>query len=319
LSGRLRRAAVAIVAGGGLVAQQTGHAQDREELARALGARDIAAQIQSLINFTALPDIATARFTITAEPPASDARLTTLKLPWKREWPLQDTPLRLYTEANLGLLQAEQEGATPEILIDARWRAISGLGGIGIAVPISRRLRVRPVFNLVYSYLRNDTDLDGPRAPELSKLLDDTIINYHVNAVGIGGTLEIAYEGRVEPYGIELTGSFSHLHTEAFEASSQLLETATDAQTFNARAELTGPTGFKILNRPVGWRFLLAGTGLTGSQVDALGFPYFIQAGGGLDIDISRDVDEVDRIGFQFAAVKGEGVSGYALELTLDF
>lgn len=303
------------------IAQQI---QNREQLLEDLGARQIAAQVQSLINFTALPDISGARFTVDADPPSSDARLNTVKLPWNREWPLEGTRLRLYTEANLGLLLAEQrqiaELAGPDDLAtDVDWRAISGLGGIGLAIPLTQRLRIRPVVNVIYSYLENEADVEGPLGPGLEELLDDVFINYHVHAVGAGGTLELAYVGQVDQYGIELTGSVSQIHTQAFEASSQLLEVATDAQTFNARAELSGPAGFELFDRAVAWKVLYAGTILTGDQVEALGFSYFIQVGGGLEIDVSRDVEDVDRVGFRIATVQGDGVSGIALGLTLDF
>lgn len=300
----------------------------RDALRGAAEDLDLSQTIQGLVGFAAFPGVSAANFTVDTDlENASDTDVTKIVLPLARDFAeIGVLDAKLYGEFTLGYVRIDQDednlqaGTQLESSVDSRIEAFSGIAGLGLTIPLGLGTAIRPIVLAGYSHTEQDSSFSGPGAALLDEISDGILFNFDVNQALFGGAVALVNETRL-PRDLGFNGEirYNHIFSEGFAASDSLYETRTNFGVMTSLAELDGPTGFNLLGFDVRWLGSLAATYLPGTSSDALGFDYFVEAGGGLaflDPTIVRGVEGVQLRG---SAVLGNGVSGWSASLALQF
>jgi hypothetical protein len=288
----------------------------RDDVREDLRESDVTGLLTGIVNFGALPDIASANFFV--EP---DDKLSTLKLPFGTDLEVADGPVGLHIEGGVGYLTVDDRVDFGTTQADVDWRGVSGFFGGGPAISLGATTKVRPILDLVISYLENDADYRGADAELFDQALRGLLYDAHLSTIGPALALEVEHKEPVGDDGtITFAGRYTHLFAWSFNASDEVLEGFGQSDTFSAYVELAGPTPFTFLNRDVRWNGVMANTTLFGSGADALGFDFFFEFGGGLDLALlPTDLFGLGTIGVRAAAITGNNVTGWTIGLRTDF
>ena len=315
-----------------LLCPQDGAAQGVNEIRDALRDAaedlDLGQTIQGLVGFTAFPGVSAANFTVDTDlEDASDSDVTKVVLPLARDFAeVGVLDATLYGELTLGYVRIDQEldnfeaGSPLESSVDSRIEAFSGIAGLGLTIPLGYGTAIRPIALAGYSRTEQNSDFSGPGAALLDEISDGILFNFDVNQALFGGAVALVNETRL-PRDLGFTGEirYNHIVSEGFDASDRIYETRTDFGVMTSLAELDGPTGFSVFGFDVRWLGSLAGSYFPGTSSDALGFDYFIEAGGGLAFLDPTIVRGVEGLQLRGSAVLGNGVTGWSASLALQF
>ena len=171
-----------------------------------------------------------------------------------------------------------------------------------------------------YSHIEQDSRFSGAAGGLLEDAGDGFLFNLHVHEALVGGALEISHQRQLSG-DIQLTANlrYNHLYAEAFAASDDVLETSSNFGVVTARAELDGPLGATALGRDLRWISFAANTSFPGRASDSLGFSYFFEVGGGLEI-VDRSVARgVEGLSLRLSTLVGDGVTGWSVAAKLEF
>lgn len=309
-----------------------GAAQDvsdiRDELRKSAAELDLSETVQGLAGFVAFPGVSAANFTVDTDlENASDTEVTKIVLPLAGDFAeIGVLDASLYGEVTFGYVRIDQdlddieEGTALESSVRSRIEAYSGIVGLGLTIPLGYGTVIRPIALAGYSHTDQDSSFSGPGASELARVSDGILFNVDVNQALFGGAVALANQTSL-PHDLGFNGEirYNHMISEGFAASDGIYETRTDFGVMTSLAELDGPTGRDVLGFKARWLASLAASYFPGTSSDALGFDYFVEAGGGMAFLHPTTLHGIEGVELRGSIVLGNGVSGWSASLALRF
>jgi len=314
-----RRATGAVVLAVGLAAAP---GAARAQADSPFGDADIAGALQALSVFGALPGVSAATYRVEEGPPSESRRFSSFKLPLS--WRLDPVAfgVRPYGELTLGYVNSDlsfRPDASSPATVDADLDAFTGLAGLGADIRLRGRWRLRPVvlFGVGHTRdaLRLPGNLDEVLRPEIAESL-----GVGLTSLLAGGALALRYRAPLDGgRDLELELRYNHLVSHAVSASSEALEGTETFGIGTARAEVAGPTGLALGDRPIRWIGFAAATLLPGNTRENLGFGFFAQLGGGLSVIDPTVIEGVEGAALRVSGILGDRVTGVSVALALEF
>lgn len=282
---------------------------------------DLGGQLQSLSGFAALPGISAARFDV-----ADDTDIVRLILPLSHQF----AGPRLfgaapYVEATFGYSKVEQRVRIDDIeaaptRIDRDLTSLSAMSGFGVGFTVFPRTTLRPIVLVGYAHLEDDADFSGPDAELIEQLADGIFLNFNAQELLYGGALEIVHGHDLgRGLNLETNARYNHLWGATLASSDDALEGNSDFGVFTAAATLDGPLPAALLGRDLRWLAFVTHSRFPGDSSDALGFDYFFELGGGLEIVDRGVVAGIEGVSLRASYITGDGVTGFSLGAQLEF
>lgn len=258
---------------------------------------------------------------------SADPKLSTLSLPYRHTfypdcegWP------GLYFEGAIGYANSKESvadifgGALPglEASVKSDSSIYGGLIGLGPEFRLKERLTLAVIANGGLAHLENEADYGGPGAGLAAALLDGLALNWKANTVSSGGALRLDW---IQDLGrkceLELAARYDLRWTKTFDTTDVAEEFTTRIQVLTLRADVTGPTGWKVHDNPVMWR-------------STLGYRYFAEGtlydvrhivllSGGLEMDTDGLLPLGPTTSISGGLIVGPDVIGYTLGLGFSF
>ncbi|WP_027133667.1 hypothetical protein [Geminicoccus roseus] len=284
--------------------------------------------VQGLTGFAALPGVSAANFTIDAGLEGGrDTQVTKFVLPLRHDFPdLLPAGRTLYAELTLGYLHADDGiddfllGTPLEADVDSDLDAVSAVAGLGVSFPLGAHATLRPIGLIGYSYIGQDSQMSGPGAALLEETTEGFLFNLHGNVALAGAALQANYRREIGG-GVHFAGNlrYNQLFAETFAASDDVLKTSSTFGVFTALGELNGPLPGQVFGRDLRWIGFVANSSFPGNASDSLGFDYFFEFGGGIEIVDDQMVDGIDGISLRASALVGDGITGWSVGAKLEF
>ena len=226
----------------------------------------------------------------------------------------------LYLEGTLGYGRYDptfvSSNGQVERSLAAKWDAYSATGGIGWNFPLSAELVLRPIFN--FSYGRVESNVTASAQSE-NGAEADFLVDGHLNAYGLGGSLVLDYERYRPEHEIDLELRYTNIYLHSFGGSSAAVKGSADAQSVSLWSRWRAPSGISLLERPLRYVLEFAHTTFLGDLDGVLGFNHLSSFGTGLELDSSaRDV-AVTRTRLMARYKVGEHVRGWSVGLAVSF
>lgn len=291
------------------------------ELVRGDGLGD---QLLGLSGFAALPGVSAARFdTEPADGP--DTEINRLILPLARQ--LQGRHLlggAPYLEGTFGYTRMTQSGAldrgaAQKLRIRGSVTTFSVLAGAGLGYELPPGLTLRPLALLGYAHLDNDTDFDGPGAEILGPVLDDIVANFTADELLYGAALAVEAERPAGALDLGLSLRYNHLWGTTLRASDDALDGSSSFGVFTAAATVAGPLPATAFGHELRWLAFASNSSFPGLSGDALGFDYFFELGGGLEIVDRGVMPGVEGLSLRASYLFGDHVTGVSVGAHLEF
>ncbi len=179
---------------------------------------------------------------------------------------------------------------------------------------------MRPIANVGYSRIKDSAAVRGPDAALLAGAAQGILFDVSIDSVLYGASLEFEYENSfANDINVDARIRYQHLWDEVQSASDPALESSEDFGVFTMRAEADGPTGGKAFGRDLRWIGFSSVTWLPGSQTDDLGFEWFAELGGGLEIVDRNVIRGIEGVSLRASVLAGDGVTGWTLGASLEF
>ena len=110
-----------------------------------------------------------------------------------------------------------------------------------------------------------------------------------------------------------------YLWGTTLDASDDALEGASDFGVFTAAATLDGPLPITAFGRELRWLAFATHSRFPGLSGDALGFDYFFELGGGLEIVDREVVAGIEGISLRASYITGDNVTGFSVGAHIEF
>lgn len=194
------------------------------------------------------------------------------------------------------------------------------LGGLGAEIDIAEGTVIRPVFHLGYTRIWDNSSFSGPLAEEVAEAGDGILFDVYINSLLFGASVGIEHTRQLfEDTTFVGKIRYNQFVDHAFSASDPVLETTGTFGILTSAIELDGPTGWALFGRKARWIGFVGNTYLPGEMGDDLGFNYFFELGGGIQLLDSNIMSGVDGISLRGSTIFGKDVTGWMIGLSLDF
>ncbi|WP_118136696.1 hypothetical protein [Oceanicella sp. SM1341] len=291
----------------------------REAFRNAARETDLVSGLLALTVFGATPGISTATFDVD-----DGDEFSTYRISPSRAFDAGFTGARVYLEGSLGYLAGGQgEDISIEVAEPTRvgfdFTTFSALGGAGLEFDLAQGTVLRPILLAGYSYTDVDAEFSGPEAGLLSAAGKGILWDAHLHNFIFGGALALQHdESFAGDLNLQARMRYTHYVARSFSATDSVLVGTRDFGVLVGAAELDGPTGLNVVGRQLRWIGFTTGTFLPGRS-DALGFNYFVELGGGLELVDPDMVSGVEGVSLRGSGLLGNGVYGWSLGLSLEF
>ena len=300
----------------------------REELRRNASDAHIGDLVQGLTGFAALPGVSAANFKVNETLQGSSAtRMTKFVLPLAHDFDdVQVSGRPLYGELTFGYLHSDQsvdgflEGSEGPTDVDSEFSAYSAVAGLGATFQLGTDTTIRPIVLAGYTYVDEQNRFSGPGKAAVDELTRGILFNLHGNVALLGAALQIEHQHDL-PHDIQFTGRlrYNQLHAETFAASDPVLETGSNYGVFTSFAQFDGPLGIELFGRKLRWIGFIANSSFPGNQSRSLGFDYFFEFGGGLEIVDEDVLRGIEGISLRGSALVGEDLNGWSVGMQIEF
>lgn len=230
-----------------------------------------------------------------------------------------------YVEGTIAYLDATETvpftlvpGATTEAVVDIK--TYSFLGGVGAEFELGENTVIRPMVLAGYSHVSDEATATGPLAATLLQAGRGIAFDITIDSALFGAAVEVQHtEALANDINFDGTIRYNQIFDTVFSASDPSLEGSGTFGVFTASAEIDGPTSLTFFNRELRWIAFVSSTYLPGDAGDALGFPFFFEAGAGVEI-VDRDVVSwLEGVSFRGSAIIGPDVTGWTAGGALEF
>lgn len=313
---------------GTAVAESSSLVQDlREEFRSDAERSNFGRSLQALSIFNVTPGVSAASYYVD-NGSSDDTTINSYKFsPSHTFAPIHG--IKPYLEGNVGFLKAKNSAnlfidPSDPTRIDFDIKTISFLAGAGVEIDIVERTVVRPIVLAGYSRIWDSDEISGPGADILAEAGQGIFFDAWLNTALVGGAVELEHWGSFGPVSdVNYTGKlrYNQFYANTFSASDSSLEEEGTFGLMTAAVEFDGPVwGMTLFEREVRWIGFLTNTYLpTDAESDALGFDYFFEVGGGLEL-VDRGIFEgLEGISVRSSALFGNNVYGWTAGLSLEF
>jgi hypothetical protein len=257
----------------------------------------------------------------------SDTELTVLALPFQRTLrPWGEDAIGLHVEGALGYARARERtddlygGTLPgaETAVEVDWTTWGGLVGVGPVFDLGPGLTFAPIANLGLSRLESDAHYSGPGAGLSASLFDGIAFNWDALALSGGAAARVDWRGGLGgELEFELIGRYDLRWTQTIDAEDEAQEFSERTQLLTLRGDLVGPTGLRLLERPLRWRGTVGyRRALEGSLY---GCEEMFLLGGGVELATAGELPLFSNLSLSGAAIFGDGVTGWTVGLGFSF
>ncbi|MGF1554526.1 MAG: hypothetical protein ACFBWO_18790 [Paracoccaceae bacterium] len=315
-----RSAVLAVsVAGAGAAPAQSVEDLVRDVFRAEVGTGAVTNGFQALSIVGGAPGISAASFSVDDDDFAFDVYKISPSHAFEVGW----SGVRPYAEISLGYLDADQDftfrfpsGGTD---LDLDIHVLTALAGAGVEFDIAPGTVVRPIALFGYSRITDDAELVGPEAELLAAAGEGLLFDVEIDSLLYGAALAVETDQTIgEDIALNASLRYSHLVDDVIDASEPELEGTNDFGTLTAGVELDGPIGLSVFGRELRWIGFASHTYLPGEK-DALGFSYFFELGGGVEI-VDRDVlSFIEGVSLRGSGIVGNGVTGFTAGATIEF
>lgn len=203
--------------------------------------------------------------------------------------------------------------------IDSKWSAYSATGGLFLSSKLGYGFTFEPGIDFSLARLLNDASYAGT-ATSLQPLTDGPLFNWHENAWLITPNAALAWTTNITPaQTLSVRGHIAWSWVSSFGESDPILRFRETAGSWSIEADYAGPTGAQLFARPLGYVVSAGYGGFFGPDRDALGFTSIAKVGAGLEVPLSRDNLQSKRVRVGAAYLFGAHVSGWTVNLGLDY
>jgi len=216
-----------------------------------LGADGIGRQLVSLINFSSLPAVSFATFTVDRPDNGRDATLSGGKIPVEFVVPFRDSDIGLQVALSVGLVDFEEpfdlpDGEGGDLTFESERRVISGLVGGGPRFPVLfDDFYITPMIMGGIATIDNEARFFNRAAEILDPNTELFLLNWTVDTTIIAGTLQFDYEYRNDEDWLEVWAQATHSYMDAFNYPDEALN-------FKGHSDVIG--GFVRYNRETDWQ-----------------------------------------------------------------
>jgi hypothetical protein len=271
------------------------------------------AQLLSIVGLAAAPDITASRLEPEGSGQLPDQRIDTLRLGNEISIPFRDGSL--YFEGNVGFALAEVDLRVGDGVAEANnFYAVGAFGSVGPDFTVARHLQVRPLLIVGAGYVDDDLGLPGDIAPDFDETLD---LRQWSLAYGFG--LSVDYERPIGDDRLDVRLKLSQVFLDTVWSADSRFAQTTSNQTVNLNAIYKYDTGVRLGAYPLLLTGLLGANAFLGDQQDALGFAWFGEYGGGLEVDLEPADAWVKRARVRVTGIAGDGVTGISVGVGVGF
>lgn len=297
--------------------------QIRAQAQRDFGASNLTAGYSALIEFAVVDDVSADSYFIGNEPGQLDVEIYKAPIPFtigrtKNNW-------RFFGQTTFGYLIAKQSIQSfgpdlPSENIKSRWTAFGAAFGVGVEIPITKRLTIEPFVFLGYARLENKATYSGVLSDTLFRpALDRLLFDWSLDAITYGGSFAIGYRFSIRELKVKLRLNLTRTEVQAVRVQADFGKFRNSLTSIKSAAEFTHPLPIRLYGRRLAIVFLFANTTFVGPDADALGFNYFFETGLALQLDLTGYNLPMTRIRLGGTAVFGRNISGYSVLLKASF
>lgn len=284
------------------------------------GAR-LGAGYAQIINLSATPDLSAASYTIGNEEPK--LKLDVVHLPYQARWTALSQDTDLYWKVAGGYLQLKQDlplisSSAGVGSVGSKWAAYSVSGGLLAKMRLGNGFTLEPALDVGIARLDNSASYSGA-ASALEPLLDGLLFNWHTNAWLTTPSLGFAWSNGDAEGKASVRGHVARSWISTFGATDPLQEFNETANLYSVRAEYAKPGQWQAFGRPLGWVVYGSYAGFFGANRDALGFTTVAELGGGLELPISQERENPERLRLSAGYLFGPDVRGWSIGLSLQY
>ena len=204
------------------------------------------------------------------------------------------------------------------VTVPVHWNGITGSGGIGWDFPLTDKLRIRPIANIMLGHVESDISI-ASRYLNNQKGVDLDFLNKgRMNAYGAGGSLMLDFEDYKPEREYDAELRYTNISINTFDSSAAVQGSA-NSQSLALWARARYPTPITLLERPLRAVLEVAHTEFLGQLRGALGFNSLSSVGTGVEIDRSASDPMFSRVRLIFRYQFGQNVRGTSIGLAASF
>jgi len=271
------------------------------------------AQLLSIVGLAATPDITASRLNLDDTGDLAGERIDVLRLANDLSVDFDDGTL--FFEGNLGFARADVDLRLGDNVREkVNFDAIGAFGSVGPSLRVGEFTRLRPLAIIGMGYVSDDFGLPDDLAPDEGADID---LRQWSLAGGFG--LSIDHERPIGDDTLDLRLKVSQLFFTTLWSGDPRFTGDTVNRNVNANAVYKYDTGIRLVGHPLLLTGLLGANAFLGDQRDALGFAWFAEYGGGLELDLSGGDTAVQRARVRVTGIAGDGVTGISFGLGVGF
>ena len=287
---------------------------------------DLSEALVALVSFATTPGVNSANFTISwpDDQPNIDVEKNSLELEFDID--LRTRYFKLFTGIGLSHIDWNDKFKTQNTDGDTvfgdpdRDLYAARLSG-GLAFQVTPHILATPYLSFIISKLDSETSVKGNAdLSEIDPALRPFIEDFNTKATTLAGTLELKYDRWFDRRRIEVFGRYTYSYTNTFDESEDFIDSSGDVSVLDFEGRWTAPTGLRIFGIPLRWKLIGGYTNLLDVDKESLGFRYFFEYGGGLDLEVDvrpLGLFNVRNIGLNLVGIAGDDITGWSFGISL--
>ncbi|GAA5175481.1 hypothetical protein GCM10025771_07730 [Niveibacterium umoris] len=275
--------------------------------------------VLSLMSYSVIPDITSSSLSISSASTGNPDLVMSQfggGFTWSTETPLYLEGAAAYSRYDPSFVATNGSETRP---IPVKWVSLSATGGIGWDFPIAKYWVFRPVFNFSLGAVTSDLAIGKAFINYKLGREADFLDGGTLNSYGLGGSLMLDYEKKVESHETDIELRLTNLQLQSFSGTSDSIKGHANSTTANLWARYRAPTGFVVMDRPLRYVLECSHSEYFGDQRGALGFVRLSQIGAGIEFDSSAYDIIITRTRLVARYAFGEGVSGVSIGFAVSF
>jgi hypothetical protein len=274
-----------------------------------------------LINLSATPDVSAASYRIDTD--GSSPTLDVLRLPYQARWLALSPDADLYWKVAGGYLKFKDDfpfDPSPSVSgsIGSKWSAYSVTGGLLAKLRLGHSFTLEPALDFGVARLDNQASYAGA-ATALQPFLDGLMFNWETSAWLTTPSLALEWSAAEATGKATVRGHVARSWVSSFDATDPVQEFNETANICSIRAEYVMPSDLRAFGRPLGWVVYGGYAGFFGANRNALGFTSVAEIGAGLEVPVSPDRQDSERVRLAAGYLVGADVTGWTVGVSLGY